>query len=126
MVPDSANARLVTAVPEQSFFGKAHGFTPRQFSLLRLRSTSYAALGGYAVRWQAVQEPGGVSKPRRIAIADPAVFSIFGLPQGQAYVAEQLASGPAAGVRIKHGLTSGSRNPQPRSMRPWWLFSSRA
>jgi hypothetical protein len=81
----AAGDRLVTAVPEHSFFGKAHGFTPRQFDLVRNRSKSYSAIAGYAIRLQNVD-----GRLRRIALVTPGLFGMLGMTEGQAYVTEQL------------------------------------
>lgn len=92
IAPSAVGDRLVTAVPERSFFGKTQGFTPRQFRLIRERANSYSTLAGYAIRWQTVAVPGGDVRLRRIALAGPGVFSTFGLREGQAYVAGELGS----------------------------------
>ncbi len=131
-IAPTAGDRLVTALPERSFFGKAHGFTPRQFSLLRERASSYSTLAGYALRWQTVTTPEGGSRLRRIALAGPGVFSTFGLREGQAYVGEQLGS-----AWVGQTLQTGGRSDRiagfwPRNLRPtlarpdFWIPESTA
>ncbi len=91
LVPAAGN-RLVTAVPEHSFFGKNRGFTARQFRLLKERSRSYLTLTGYSLRQLDAGSPGGPVSLRRVAFAMPELFSVFGFEDGRAYVAEQLGA----------------------------------
>ena len=95
--------RLVTAVPERSFFGKAHGFTPRQFKIIGERARSFAALDGYAIRLETVESRGEPSRVRRLALAGPGVFAALGFAGNQAYVAEQLGASRWLGRTIVTG-----------------------
>lgn len=88
----SAGDRLVTAVPEHSFFGKNRGFTARQFRLIKERSQSYSTLTGYSWRQLEAGPPGGPVSLRRVAFAMPELFGVLGFEDGQAYVAEQLGA----------------------------------
>ena len=90
--------RLVTAVPERSFFGKSPGFTWRQFELIRARGRSFQSVDGFAIRQLNIGEPGGV---RRVAFATPGFFTTLGFPPA-AYAAEQLGAG-WVGRRIEAG-----------------------
>ena len=89
----SVGDRLVTAVPDHSFFGKNRGFTARQFGRLKERSQSYSTLTGYSMRHLDAGAPGGAVSLRRVAFAMPEFFSALGFQDGHAYVAEQLGAG---------------------------------
>jgi hypothetical protein len=119
--PPAVNA-LVTAVPEHSFFGKAHGFTPRQFGIIQSRAQSYSGIGGYAMRLQLIE--GG---QRRVAFVTP---GLFGLRKGEASVAEQLGSGWVgrtiqAGGRSYRVTLVWPRDFRPALARPdFWIAES--
>jgi hypothetical protein len=118
----AAGDRLVTAVPERSFFGKAHGFTPRQFYLVQTRTKSYSTIAGYAIRLQNID-----GRLRRIALVTPGLFGMLGMTEGQVYVTEQL--GPEwLGRSIQTGGRSyrvtgvWPRDFRPALMRPdFWI-----
>ena len=118
IAPAPVGDRLVTAVPERSFFGKTQGFTPRQFGLIRERASSYSTLSGYAIRWQTVAVPGGDVRLRRIAVAGPGVFSIFGLREGQAYAAGELGSKWVGRTLYTGGQRYRIAGVWPRNLRP--------
>jgi hypothetical protein len=106
--------RLVTAIPERSFFGKSQGFTSRQFQLIRTRTKSFQTLAGYATRLQAVN-----GQVRRVAYASPELFGMLGVGKGGAYVAEQLGATGWVGRSIETGgKTYRVTGVWPRNFRP--------
>lgn len=87
--PQQVSARLVTAEPSKSHFGKSPGFTARQFAMVRERATQYEVIAGYSTRRASVGA--GFGAPRSVAFATPELFGLLGLPAGAtALAAEEL------------------------------------